>query len=43
VIQCVHDAMAGEGSLISDQPSAEFGQHLGHGSGLVPDFYARSR
>ena len=43
VMQGFHDAVAREGSLVSDQPSAELGQHLGHGSGLIPDLYARSQ
>ena len=40
VMQSFHEAMPGEGSLVSDEPPTQLGQHLGHGSGLIPDFYA---
>jgi hypothetical protein len=43
VMQCFHEAMAGEGSLIPDEPPTQLGQHLGHGSGLILDFYTSSR
>ena len=43
VVQCLHESVAGNGLLIPDQPASEFRQDLGHGSGLVPDFYARCR
>ena len=43
MMQCFHEAMAGEGSLIPDEPPTQLGQHLGHGSGLIPDFYTSSR
>jgi hypothetical protein len=42
MMQCFHEAMAGEGSLIPDKPPTQLGQHLGHGSGLIPDFYTSS-